>query len=165
MNKIKILLFYFRDLIAKNYMVSSKALIYDNQLIYFYGMEKILFFIFKLFPFSFIKILLNIFNIQAIYELDTIYNITNIKQHYISPMIYSFLFVKDNTHIKNFTTQIKHYNTSIPLKFIIYENNLECYNNIKIKYLNNNKIISKTLDINIFINSPIYNLFNSVDNK
>ncbi len=160
MNIIKTLLFYSRDFLARNFMVSPKALIYNNQLIYFNGIMNLLYLMFILLPFGFIRILLGLFNIGIIYKLDSIYNLTKIQQNHIVPIIFDFLFIKDcNEHIEEFTSHIKYYNASIPLNFIIDENTLVDYKKIKIKYLNKGKMIDKILDISDFINLPIYKLF------
>ena len=158
MNKIYLWLFYSRDFLVRNFMVSSKALIYNKQLIYLKGLNNLLYLIFRLLPFCFVKSLLYLFNIGVIYKQDSIYNITNIQYNHIIPIISSFLFIKDDNEI-NFISKIKYYNGNIPLHFIIYENNLEEYNKIKIKYFNKGKLIDKIFNINDFINLPIYKIF------
>jgi hypothetical protein len=158
MNKIYLWLFYSRDFLVRNFMVSSKALIYNKQLIYLKGLNNLLYLIFRLLPFCFVKSLLYLFNIGVIYKQDSIYNITNIQHNHIIPIISSFLFIKDDNEI-NFISKIKYYNGNIPLHFIIYENNLKEYNKIKIKYFNKGKLIDKIFNINDFINLPIYKIF------
>lgn len=158
MNKIYLWLFYSRDFLVRNFMVSSKALIYNKQLIYLKGLNNLLYLIFRLLPFCFVRTLLYLFNIGIIYKQDSIYNITNIQHNHIIPIILLFLFIKDDNE-KDFTSEIKYYNGNIPLHFIIYENNLKEYNKIKIKYFHKGKLIDKIFNINDFINSPIYKIF------
>jgi hypothetical protein len=162
MDTIKTGLFYSRDFLARNFMVSPKALIYKKELIYFSGIKNLLYLMFKLLPFGFVRILLSLINIGVIYKLDSIYNMTKVQQNHIIPIILAFLFVKDkddNENSEEFTSHIKYYNACIPLNFIIDENNLVDYKKIKIKYLNKGKMIDKILDISNFINLPIYKLF------
>lgn len=162
MDKIKIWLFYLRDFLVRNFMVSPKALVLNNELIYFIGIKNLLYWIFRLLPFCFVKTLLGLFNIGIIYKLDSIYNLTNIQHNHIVPIIFNFLFVNDNgnNEIRNdFTSKIKYYNASVPLYFIIKENNLKQYNKIKIKYLNKGKSLEKNINVCDFNYLPIYKLF------
>jgi len=57
------------------------------------------------------------------------------------------------------TTQIKYYNSSIPFKFFIINNNLNNYNMITIKYMSKGIIINKELCINNYYDKLIYELF------
>jgi hypothetical protein len=155
-------MFYFRDFLVRNFMVNPKALLYKNKLIYFNGMNKFLWLLFRILPFYFVKTLLGLCNIGIIYKLDSIYNLTNNQQNHIVPIILNFLFIKENNGLEikeDALSKIKYYNCSVPLHFMIQENNLEDYNKIKIKYLNKGNLVDKIVDINDFIKSSIYKLF------
>lgn len=162
MDIIKIWVFYFRDFLVRNFMVNPKALLYNDELFYFNGIKLLLYYLFRLLPFCFIKTLLGLFNIRIIYKLDSIYNLSNIQHNHIVPIILQFVFEAELTEItyeKDFTTIIKYYNSTIPLQFIITENNLKDYKKIKLKYFNKEKIVDKLVNINNFIKLPIYKLF------
>ncbi len=159
MDRIKIWMFYFRDFLVRNFMVSPKGLIYNKQLIYLIGINNLVYWILRIIPFYFTRTLLGLFNIKIIYKIDSIYNLTNINHNHIIPIIFEFLFVKADENQENFTSKIKYYNGNIPLHFIISENNFEDYIKIKIKYLKEAKIIDKNIDISNFIDFPIYKLF------
>lgn len=158
MNRLQRCLFYSRDFIARNFLVSPIAILYKNQLINFRGI-KCLLLLLGLFPFGLVGVLFGLFDIGIIYKLDSIYNITNNKNNHISPIIMNFSFLKNN-NVENYTSKIKYYNTSIPLEFILFnETSLRDYEKIQIKYLKNSKFFEKTIDINDYNKLPIYKLF------
>lgn len=154
MNKLQKCLIYSRDFFVSNWMVYPKALIYKNRIIYFTGVYILLYFIIIIFPFCFISYLLKLFNIDIIYKLDSIYHTSFNELFHIIPIIFNFSF-DDN----DFTLKIKYYTSNIPIKFIIDEYNLHSYKQIKVKYFMNSKILDKTLDIDNYIDSRIYNIF------
>ena len=158
MNRLYRCLFFSRDFLARNFLVSPMALLYKNQLINFRGIKYLLFLL-RLFPFGLIRVLFELFNIGIIYKLDSIYNLTNNKHNHISPIIMNFSFLKDN-NVENYTSKIKYYNISIPLEFILLnENSLQGYEKIQIKYLKNGKMNDKTINISDYVKLPIYKLF------
>lgn len=158
MNRLYRCLFFSRDFLARNFFVSPMALLYKNQLINFCGIKYLLFLL-SLFPFGLIRVLFELFNIGIIYKLDSIYNLTNNKHNHISPIIMNFSFLKDN-NVENYTSKIKYYNISIPLEFILLnEDSLQGYEKIQIKYLKNGKMNDKTINISDYVKLPIYKLF------
>lgn len=150
--------FYTRDFIARNFMVSPIGLLSNGQITFLTGINYLFY---RILPFGFVKFILSeLFNIGIIYKLDSIYNLTNHSNNHIVPIILDFTFVGSNgANKENFLGKIKYYNSNIPLIFIIKENNLEEYNLIKLKYLNCGKIIEKLVEIKPNITNPLYKLF------
>jgi len=108
------------------------------------------------FPFSIIK------NIQLpfriIYKKDNIYFITNTNENKITPIILNFTYFNDR-HKVNMLKEIKYYNSSIPLLFFIYNNNLINYPFLNIKYFNKGQSLEKNICLNSNNNILIYELF------
>jgi len=168
MNQVKLYLFNLRDFIARNFFVSINALVYNHEIYFLDKYLKIIYIFLRLVPFGLLQVIFNLLNIQIIYKLDNIYNITNIKQNHILPIITSIIIESNDLYTTsdinknnsyNLTSKIKYYNSSIPIYFLLKNNNIKNCNNIKIKYFNKGKIIEKNInDINDINKLLIYNL-------
>jgi hypothetical protein len=146
-------LIVLREMLISNFFIEINGLILENnKILLINGLFK---YIFYFFPFR----LLNYLKfIKIIYKKDTFYYITNLKINMIIPLILNLTFHNEN-NIINMTTQIKYYNSSIPFKFFIINNNLNNYNMITIKYMSKGIIINKELCINNYYDKLIYELF------
>ena len=149
-------LIYLRELFISNFGIEINGLILkNNHILYINNIFK---YIFYFIPFS----LFNYFKFfNFIYKKDTFYYITNIKLNIIIPIILNFTFYNNNNNNYkiDMTSQIKYYNSSIPLKFFIINNNLNNYNMIRLKYMYKGKILEKELCIYDYYNKLIYELF------
>jgi hypothetical protein len=152
-----LLFFNIRNLFLMNFMVRPYAFIYNKKLIYLSGFYNLIYYFIKLFPFNLIKILFNFCNINIIYEVDSIYNITGVSNNYIMPIVLDFIAIKNDYSLT--LSNIKYYNSSIPLSFILMNNKLLKYDKIKVKYLNKGKIKENVFYINDYYNEPLYKLF------
>jgi len=146
-------LIVLREMLISNFFIEINGLILENnKILLINGLFK---YIFYFFPFR----LLNYLKfIKIIYKKDSFYYITNLKINIIIPLILNLTFHNEN-NIINMTTQIKYYNSSIPFKFFIINNNLNNYNMITIKYMSKGIIINKELCINNYYDKLIYELF------
>jgi hypothetical protein len=155
----KLQLLKLRDLIIGNFFVNICAIKTKKTLLIVTGFYKLLLIFVKLCPFFIIKYICLLFGLQIIYKTDNIYQITNITHTHINPVIFNFTL---ETKLKSIDMSgiLKYYNSSIPLKFFINNNQLENYDLIKIKYLHKGKISEKIINIGSNLDLPIYNLFN-----
>ena len=162
MNRIKLYLLKTRDFFVRNFNISLYGIKKKDTIFYRNNLIKILSFVFKLIPFTFIIALFKLFNYQLIYLQDDIYQISNIDNNHIIPIIFKFVIKKYNSNNDegiDLKYIFKYYNSSIPLNFLLFNNKLEKYWFIEIKYLKHGKIIEKIIDINKYINLPLYSLF------
>jgi hypothetical protein len=81
---------------------------------------------------------------------------------HINPIILNFILAMKSTSndMIDMSGVLKYYNSSIPLRFFINNNELEKYDMIKMKYLHKGEINEKIIDIRSNLDLPIYNLFN-----
>jgi len=152
-----------RNFIVSNFFVNINSIIINNNKYIYVDNDIILFYILKLIPFCFFKIISNYFDIKFIYSYDNLYYITNIKQNYILPVILQLEFVNDKNTL-NLKDELLSYNSNIPITYIINKYNLHNYDKIIIKYLNDNKITSNTLNINECKYKKIYDFFYNCNN-
>lgn len=148
-------LIYLREFIVSNFGIKLYGIEFKNKHIIYINNE--LKYIFYIFPFS----LFNYINfVNLIYKKDNIFYITNIKINIITPIILNCTF-RNNNNSNNIdmTSTIKYYNSSIPFKFFINNNNLQNYNLLTIKYMSKGKIINKDLFINDYCDKLLYELF------
>ena len=140
-------------------MVSPHALLKNNNIYYLTNFWILFYILLRLIPFSVTTYFFNKMNISIIYKLDSIYNITNIKQNHIMPFILNFqvmTYYKNIPYFIDITSLIRYYNGNIPLNFILKNNKVNNFSNVKIKYLANGKTNEKILNIS---NDPLYKLF------
>lgn len=148
----------FRDFMVSNFCVTICGIVVNNECYKFNGFYfTFLSSVYNPIPFSLLKKILTLININVIYKIDNIYNIS-INNYHILPIIMDFYF-ENNNEIKDLVDRLSQYNSMIPLRFFINNEQLHKYTKIKLKYLNNNKIIDIIFDISLVINLPIYKLF------
>jgi hypothetical protein len=153
MNRYLYILLKLRDFMMSNFWVDIKGIIRNNQIIYISGIYNLI----KIFPLFILK-LLSCFNINIIYKIDDIYCLTLNKKNHIIPAIFKFNVIDKNGNTHNLLNKLKYYNTSLPLLFLLDNNNIEG-NEIELKYIHNNKLVNKSLTIKNDI--IIYNLFDN----
>lgn len=161
----ELLLVTIRNFFVENFFVDIKCL-YSNQKYYKNKFLSTMFYLFRFcVPFYLTKLVFGFFNYQIIYAVDGVHLISNIKTNHILPIILKFELEQDhltcsNTKTKDITSLIKYYNSSLPLKYILDDNNLINYEKIKIKYINKGSMIEKVLEVNNVINLQLFKLFN-----
>jgi hypothetical protein len=79
----------------------------------------------------------------------------------ITPIILNLILMKDDTKLLDITSEIKYYNTMIPIQFLMNNINFMIENDIdiSIKYMHKGKIINKKLSLIEYKNEKIYCLF------
>jgi hypothetical protein len=160
----KIKLMKIRNFYISNFFVNINCIVYNNNNNYIKINNIFINYFFKIIPLFFYKIISCFINIKFIYNYDNIYNITGINNYHILPYISNFIFydVKiNNSYLNeyNISNTIKYYNSSIPLNFILLNNNIESSKYLIIKFLNKNNFIEKKIYIKDYYNKLFYELF------
>lgn len=150
-----------RNFLINNFLVNIECFKKEDNYIYLDNKKIIYKYLLMFVPFYFIKSITSIYDYDIIYKIDNIYNITNIKENHIIPFITSCI-VCSNDSLMDITKEIRYYNSSIPLCFLIYNCELFSYDTIKITYMNKgNKLYSEinlnNIDTTKFL---LYKLFN-----
>ena len=150
---IKILYYYYyiNNIIISNFNVKIHAYQFNNKLYYIKYFN-------RLYPFIPFKIILNYFNVKLIYSINNIYFITNYSNS-INPVILNLEIINSNNNKINLTKNIQNYNSMIPLKFILDTNILNAIN-LNIKYISNNKLIEKNMNLCEHNNLLLKDIFN-----
>jgi len=162
MLNIKLLIFNLRELLIKNFKTKLIAIKKNNFILYPNFLLKLIFYFLRLIPFTFLLYITKKTNYQLIYLRDNIIQISGINNNHILPIILKFNIGKNNNYnsLINFKTNIKYFNNSLPLKFILLYNKLYNYDFIEIEYLfkgvRNNRIIYLN---NNNLNLCLYELF------
>ena len=160
MNKIFRIYVKTRNFLINNFLVNIECFKKEDKFIYLDNQKIIYKYLLMIIPFYLIKTLANKYNYDIIYKVDNIYNITNIKENHIIPFITN-CSVYSNDSVIDITKDIRYYNSSIPLCFLIYNCELFSYDTIKITYMNKgnrlyNEINLNNIDTTKFL---LYNLF------
>jgi hypothetical protein len=148
------------NFLSSNLNVKICAIYKNNKL---YNLHNLFVILFRFIPFYISSYIFNLFGYQIIYMTNNIYNLTYTNSIHIIPIILKFNIIYD-TNTFDLTNIIKNYSTSIPLKFIIKQNNINKYNKIELIFLQNGKKISKIKEL-FDINIPIYKLFLNLDTE
>ena len=144
-------LLYIRELFINNFCISIKAI----QIKKFILKDSIFFYLFRLIPFYFIK---KCINFNYIYLLDNIYFSNYSNSYSIKPIFISFE-LSNNDEIISIKENIKKYNLSIPLWFLLYNEKFENYKNFKIKFISKGTMITKEGCIDDYKNKLLEDLF------
>jgi hypothetical protein len=150
-----------RNFLINNFFVDIKCFKKEDKFIYLDNQKIIYKYLLMIIPFYLIKSIANKYNYDIIYKVDNIYNITNIKENHIIPFI-SNCSVYSNNSVIDITKDIRYYNSSIPLCFLIYNCELFKYDTIKITYMNKGNKLYTEINLNNIdtTNFLLYNLFN-----
>ena len=151
---------YLRETFINNFNVSIKAIKIKKFIIKNYY----LLFIFRFFPFYFFKLLINFlnkikFNIEYVYMIDNIY-FSNNNIFTISPYLLECDIYSNNDNKLSLINKIKTYNLNVPFWFFKYNENLEEYSNLKIKYMIKGGIIDRYKSIKDYDNEKLSSIFN-----
>ena len=164
-----------RNFYVNNFFVSVLCLKHNDNFIYLYNNYLIYRYILLFIPFYFIKFIANKYNYDLIYKMDNVYGITNIKETHIIPFIISCSVsselsselssenkISSELISENIISKIRLYNSSIPLHFFIYTNNINEYELINIVYKHKGETIKKKIKFKEIDTKKylIYNLFN-----
>jgi hypothetical protein len=151
-----------RNFLVSNFFINILCLKHQNTFIYLDNKYSIYRYLLLLCPFYFVNLITNKYNYEIIYKMDNTYNITNIDENHIIPFIQSCIAINDYSSL-NISSDIRLYNSSIPLHFFINTCNLHSYNIIKLVYLNKGVKIEKEINLNNIDTKKylIYNLFNN----
>ena len=148
-------LFFLRQSFINNFGVSIKSLQCQRIII----KNSVVFYFLRIIPFILIKFIINLLNVKYIYLLDNIYFSNYSNSFTIKPMFLSFELIKNNDSIISIKEIIKKYNLSVPLWFLLYNEKLENYDTIKIKFLLKGSIINKEIIIDEFKDKLLEDLF------
>ena len=165
--KLQLFLLRLREFYINNFFVKIECLYKDND---YYFIRDYIFinFLIRLIPFAIIKYICNYYDYTVIYNLDNIYNIVSKEKNIITPIIMNCKAITESINpdctvsdcvIKDLTSDIKFYNALIPFYFFAYNNNIIYYDKFKIKYMHNQKIITKEININ---NELLYSPINDI---
>ena len=147
-----------RNFIINNFFVNILCFKKNNNFIYLHN--PIYQYCLLLIPFYFVNLIAIKYKYDIIYKRDGIYGITNIKENMIIPFITNCIVIKDE-NILNISSNLRIYNSSIPLHFFINNDKLLMYDILKIIYLKKGDKIEKKIMLNEIDtkNYLIYNLF------
>lgn len=148
-------LFFLRQSFINNFGVSIKSLQCQRTII----KNSVFFYFLRIIPFILIKFIINLLNVKYIYLLDNIYFSNYSNSFTIKPMFLSFELIKYNDSIISIKEIIKKYNLSVPLWFLLYNEKLENYDTIKIKFLLKGSIVNKEIIIDEFKDKLLEDLF------
>ena len=148
-------LIHIREFIVKNFKITLKSietndyLLYNTNYLYF----------FKIIPFFIIKFFFSLFEIKYIYLLDNMY-FSNYGEFRISPVLLNVYIFDDNDNIKiNITNDILKYNGTVPIWYIIENENFYIFEKIEFKYFSKGKLENKIFSIYEINNNLLYDIF------
>lgn len=149
-----------RNFYVNNFFVTVLCLKHEDNFIYLYDNYIIYRYLLLLIPFYFLNLIANKYKYDLIYKIDGVYGITNIKENHIIPFITSCVVVNDEATL-NISSEIRLYNSSIPLHFFINSCDLNNYKVIKLAYLIKGVKKEKEINLNEIETKKylIYNLF------
>jgi len=148
---------WLRNTYIYNFNSNMKAVIARKNNIYY---SNFWWFIFRILPFCILDFTSRLLNFNIIYESDNIINITNIpKTLKIMPIITNFKVHLTNGEIINLKYYIKQYNSNIPVKFFLKDNNinLDNVNRLEVNYIKSG--ILRTHTYNEYDNFTLYDIF------
>ena len=143
-----------RELIVKNFKITLKSIEFnDYRLCNSYYL-----YFFKILPFFIIKLFFFLFQIKYIYLLDNIY-FSNYGEFKFYPTLLSVsVFIEDDKDKINITNNIIKYNGTVPIWYIIENENLYSFKKIEFKYFFKNKIETNIFNLNEISNNLLYDI-------
>ena len=146
-----------RNKIVYNFGSNIRAIVRKNNIYYSNFLWQFL----RLIPFSILDYFSILFNFNIIYQSDNIFNITNVPYALkIMPIIINLQVHLNNDETINLKNHLKNYNSNIPVRFFLKNNNINIKNITKIEthYMKAGRMCLNThFDYN---NMTIYDLFN-----
>ena len=144
-----------RDFFVNNFNVTLKSVEKNNYTLF----NTYFFNIFKIIPFFLIKNLFNTLDIKYIYLIDNIY-FSNYGNFRITPILLkTFVFNDDNNNKINISDNIKNYNGTVPLWYIVKNEKLNEFEKIEFTYFSKGKMINKTFDLIEINDKLLYDIF------
>lgn len=145
-----------RELIVKNFKITLKSIeindyrLYNSYYLYF----------FRIIPFFIIKLFFFLFHIKYIYLLDNIYfsNYGEFKFYPTLLSVYKYNDDNDDNDKINITNNMVKYNGTVPIWYIIENENLYSFKKIEFKYFFKNKIETNIFNLNEISNNLLYDI-------
>ena len=143
-----------RELIVKNFKITLKSIEFnDYRLCNSYYL-----YFFKILPFFIIKLFFFLFQIKYIYLLDNIY-FSNYGEFKFYPTLLSVsVFIEDDKDKINITNNIIKYNGTVPIWYIIENENLYSFKKFEFKYFLKNKIETNIFNLHEISNNLLYDI-------
>lgn len=142
-----------RDFFVNNFNVTLKSVEKNNYKLF----NTYFFNIFKIIPFFLIKNLFNILDIKYIYLIDNIY-FSNYGNFRITPILLKAFVFNDNNKT-NILDNITNYNGTVPLWYIIKNEELNKFQKIEFTYFSKGKMINKSFDLIEINDKLLYDIF------
>jgi hypothetical protein len=143
-----------RELIVKNFKITLKSIeindyrLYNSYYLYF----------FRIIPFFIIKLFFFLFHIKYIYLLDNIYFSNYGKFKFYPTLLGVNVFIDDDKDKINITNNILKYNGTVPIWYIIENENLYSFKKIEFKYFLKNKIETNIFNLHEINNNLLYDI-------
>jgi len=143
-----------RELIVKNFKITLKSIEFnDYRLCNSYYL-----YFFKILPFFIIKLFFFLFQIKYIYLLDNIY-FSNYGEFKFYPTLLSVsVFIEDDKDKINITNNMSKYNGTVPIWYIIKNENLYLFKKIEFKYFLKTKIETNVFNLHEINNNLLYDI-------
>ena len=143
-----------RELIVKNFKITLKSIEFnDYRLCNSYYL-----YFFKILPFYIIKLFFFLFQIKYIYLLDNIY-FSNYGEFKFYPTLLSVsVFIEDDKDKINITNNMSKYNGTVPIWYIIKNENLYLFKKIEFKYFLKTKIETNVFNLHEINNNLLYDI-------
>ena len=143
-----------RELIVKNFKITLKSIeLNDYRLCNSYYL-----YFFKILPFYIIKLFFFLFQIKYIYLLDNIY-FSNYGEFKFYPTLLSVsVFIEDDKDKINITNNMSKYNGTVPIWYIIKNENLYLFKKIEFKYFLKTKIETNVFNLHEINNNLLYDI-------
>jgi hypothetical protein len=144
-----------REFIVKNFIITLKSVEISNYRLY----NSYFLYLFKIIPFFVIKFLFSLLKIKYICLIDDIY-FSNYGGFRISPSLMNVSVFNDDTDQKcNIINIILKYNGTVPIWYIIQNENLNRFRKIQFKYFSKGKMENKILNLHEINNKLLYEIF------
>lgn len=141
-----------REFFVSNFNITLKSVEKNNNKLF----NTYFFYTFKIIPFFLLKFLFNTFDIKYICLIDNIY-FSNYGNFKITPILLkACVFNNNNDNKINISDNIKNYNGTVPLWYIIKNEKLNEFEKIEFTYFSKGKMINKSFNL-IEINNKLLN--------
>jgi len=144
-----------REFFVSNFNITLKSVEKNNNKLF----NTYFFYTFKIIPFFLLKFLFNTFDIKYICLIDNIY-FSNYGNFRITPILLkASVFNVDNDNKIDISDNIKNYNGTVPLWYIIENEELNEFQKIEFTYFSKGKMLNKTFDLNKSNNKLLHDIF------
>ena len=140
------------EFFVTNFNITLKSVEKNNNKLF----NTYFFYTFKIIPFFLLKFLFNTFDIKYICLIDNIY-FSNYGNFKITPILLKVsVFNNNNDNKINISDNIKNYNGTVPLWYIVKNEKLNEFEKIEFTYFSKGKMINKSFNL-IEINNKLLN--------